>query len=88
MAVLDRSGMRVRIHDPRAAHPLCWKTKGDISRKPPPQAKRQPEVLQVAWVPAEKNGLNIPILDVRPVSQTVVAASTDPNIAENSRMLG
>ena len=47
------------------------KLKGLFNAKPRPvQVAAQAVIPEVSCIPADKNGFNIPILDVRPVTQT------------------
>src|SRR5690242_21782176 len=64
---------------------MFGKLKAIFGGKPPQsQVRKQAQVPEVAWVPAEKNRWNIPVLDVRPVTQGMISASNDPKCAANA----
>jgi Ankyrin repeats (3 copies)/Ankyrin repeats (many copies) len=62
------------------------KLKSMMGAKPPDQSKS--ELPEIPWVPAESNRWKIPILDVRPVTQTFLSTSKNEDCAANALSYG
>jgi hypothetical protein len=45
-------------------------------------------VPDIAWIPADKNPWNVPVLDVRPYTTTLLSTSSDPTCATNAVSFG
>jgi hypothetical protein len=43
---------------------------------------------EIPWIPAEKNPWHVPVLDVRPVTQSMMSSSKDPLFAQNAISYG
>lgn len=53
-----------------------------------PAEEKKSDLPDIEWVPAEKNQWKVPVLDVRPVTQTYLSTSTNPECAENAVSYG
>ncbi|HLH53338.1 MAG TPA: ankyrin repeat domain-containing protein [Verrucomicrobiae bacterium] len=68
---------------------MFGKLKSLFGTKPPRvETAIQAAIPEVSWIPADKNAFNVRILDVRPVTQTVLATSRDPKCAANAVSYG
>jgi len=65
---------------------MFGKLKSLISGKPPEQKKT--DLPEIDWIPAEKNQWKVPVLDVRPVTQTMLSTSTNEACAANALSYG
>lgn len=50
----------------------------------PPKPEKKQELPEIVWVPPEKNQWKIPVLDVRPVTQTMLSATKNEECAKNA----
>ena len=49
---------------------------------------RKSEIPEIAWIPADESPWRVPVLDVRPLTQTMLSTSSDPTCAANAVSFG